>query len=142
VLRSADGTVWHVPNGVVRRVGNHSQVWSVAVIDVDVAYDTDIERARQLLQQAAAEVCEREEIAPQIIEPPTVLGVEALAADGVTLRLTVKVNPGEQWNLQRILREHIKLVFDEAAIEIPFPQRTVWMRPDATLREPTAEKTL
>jgi small-conductance mechanosensitive channel len=142
VLRSVDGTVWHVPNGVVRRVGNLSQVWSVAVIDVDVAYDTDIEQARRLLQQAAIEVCEREEIAPQIVEPPTVLGVEALAADGVTLRLTVKVKPGTQWPLQRMLREHVKSVFDQASIEIPFPQRTVWMKADAPRQQPTPEETL
>jgi len=128
VLRGIDGTVWHVPNGVVQRVGNRSQLWSVALIDVDVAYDTEVERARRLLERAAQEVCEREDFASHIVEPPVVLGVEALGADGITLRLTVKVQPGTQWDLQRALREHIKHVFDGAAIEIPFPQRTVWMR--------------
>ena len=128
VLRGVDGTVWHVPNGVVQRVGNRSQLWSVALIDVDVAYDTEIDRARQLLQRAALEICARDDMAPDIVEPPTVLGVEALGADGVKLRLTIKVKPGTQWDIQRALREHIKLVFDEAAIEIPFPQRTVWIR--------------
>jgi small conductance mechanosensitive channel len=128
VLRSLDGTVWHVPNGVVQRVGNRSQLWSVAVIDVDVAYHTDLVRARDLLHRAASEVCELEEFADDVLEPPTVLGVESLGADGVTLRLTVKVSPGTQWALQRALREHVKRVFDDEAIEIPFPQRTVWMR--------------
>ena len=66
-----------------------------------------------------------------MIEPPIVLGVESLGADGITLRLTVKVEPGTQWTLQRALREHVKTVFDAAAIEIPFPQRTVWIRSDA-----------
>ena len=56
VVRSVDGTVWHVPNGVVQRVGNRSQLWSVAVIDVDVAYDTDLERARTLLHEARCPV--------------------------------------------------------------------------------------
>lgn len=132
VLRGIDGTVWHVPNGVVQRVGNRSQLWSVAVLDVDVAYDTEIDRARGLLQRAAEEVCQRDELAPDIVEPPRVLGVEALGADGITLRLIVKVMPGTQWDLQRALREHVKMVFDEAAIEIPFPQRTVWMRAEQT----------
>jgi small conductance mechanosensitive channel len=128
VLRALDGTVWHVPNGVVQRVGNRSQLWSVAVIDVDVAYDTDLDRARELLEQAATEVCERPEFVDRILEPPVVLGVEALAADGISIRLTVKVTPGAQWDLQRAIRQHVKDVFDAAAIEIPFPQRTVWMR--------------
>jgi small conductance mechanosensitive channel len=128
VLRGIDGTVWHVPNGVVQRVGNRSQLWSVALLDVDVAYETDLGRARELLHQAAAEVCESDQFSDAVIEPPTVLGVEALGADGVTLRLTVRVEPGTQWDLQRALREHIKSVYDSAGIEIPFPQRTVWMR--------------
>jgi moderate conductance mechanosensitive channel len=128
VLRSLDGTVWHVPNGVVQRVGNRSQLWSVAVIDVDVAYDTDLDRARELLQQAATEVCERPDFSDRVLEPPVVLGVEALAADGISIRLTVKVTPGAQWELQRAIRQHVKDVFDAAAIVIPFPQRTVWMR--------------
>ena len=130
VLRSLDGTVWHVPNGVVQRVGNRSQLWSVAVIDVDVAYDTDLERARELLRSAAEQVCDREEFAESVLEPPVVLGVEALAADGISIRSTVKVAPGSQWELQRAIREHVKRVFDDAGIEIPFPQRTVWMRVD------------
>jgi small conductance mechanosensitive channel len=130
VLRALDGTVWHVPNGVVQRVGNKSQLWSVAVIDVDVAYDSDLEQARTLLQQAADEVCETEHFQEQVLEPPQVLGVEALAADGISIRLTVKVTPGAQWELQRAIRQHVKDVFDRSGIEIPFPQRTVWMRVD------------
>lgn len=134
VLRGIDGTVWHVPNGVVQRVGNKSQLWSVALLDVDVAYETDLVRARDLLHAAATEVCEREEFATQVLEAPMVLGVETLGADGVTLRLTVKVEPGTQWSLQRAMREHVKTVFDRERIEIPFPQRTVWMRvePDSS----------
>jgi small conductance mechanosensitive channel len=128
VLRGIDGTVWHVPNGVVQRVGNKSQLWSVALLDVDVAYHTDIARATELLHAAATEVCESDDFAEAVIESPTVLGVEALGADGVTLRLTVKVQPGTQWTLQRALRERVKRAYDDAEIEIPFPQRTVWMR--------------
>jgi small conductance mechanosensitive channel len=55
-----------------------------------------------------------------------VLGVEALGLDGVTLRLTVKVSPGSQWNLQRALREAIKVALDAHGVAIP--QRTVWTR--------------
>ncbi len=128
VLRGIDGTVWHVPNGVVQRVGNKSQLWSVAVVDVDVAYDSDLARARELLHRAAQEVCERPEFEARVHEPPMVLGVEALAADGITLRLTVRVDPGSQWELQRAIREHVKQTFDDEGVEIPFPQRTIWMR--------------
>jgi small-conductance mechanosensitive channel len=128
VLRGFDGTMWHVPNGVVQRVGNKSQLWSVAVLDASVAYRTDLASARELLHRAADEVCQSAEFRNSVIEAPEVLGVESLGVDGVTLRLTVKVEPGTQWALQRALREHLKQVFDSAGIEIPFPQRTVWTR--------------
>lgn len=127
-LRALDGTVWHVPNGVVQRVGNRSQIWSVAVVDVDVAYETDLVAARTILHEAADEVCRRDDFAESIIDPPEVLGVERLGADGVTLRLVVKTAPGTQWALQRAIREAVKAAFDGSGIEIPFPQRTVWMR--------------
>jgi len=41
-LRDVEGTVWHVPNGQIVRVGNKSQEWSRALLDVQVAYDTDV----------------------------------------------------------------------------------------------------
>jgi len=128
VVRSVDGTVWHVPNGEVHRVGNMSQLWSVALIDIDVAYDADLPGVRDILVEAANAVCESEEWRTQVLEAPDVLGVETLGADGITMRLVVKTVPGAQWQLQRVLREALKHALDDAAVEIPFPQRTIWMR--------------
>lgn len=131
VLRGLDGTVWHVPNGEVQRVGNKSQLWSVAVVDVDVAYDSDLDRTRELMLSSANEVCGAPDWADDVLDEPTVLGVEALGADGVTMRMIVTTTPGSQWALQRRLREALKRSFDDAGIEIPFPQRTLWLRGDA-----------
>lgn len=128
VLRGIDGTVWHVPNGVVQRVGNKSQLWSVALVDIDVAYDTDLAKAQEALLATATDVCTSDRFADVVLEEPEILGVEALGADGITLRLIVRVEPGAQWALQRSIREAVKHRFDTDDIEIPFPQRTVWMR--------------
>lgn len=135
VLRGIDGTVWHVPNGEVQRVGNMSQHWSVAVVDVTVAYDADLERVHTVIHDAAAQVCESEEFAASVLEAPEVLGVEALVADGVTIRLLVKTTPGVQWKLQRALRQTIKEHLDRYGIRIPFPQRTVWMHAEQAQRQ-------
>jgi moderate conductance mechanosensitive channel len=130
VLRGLDGTVWHVPNGNVTRVGNRSQLWSVALVDVDVAYNCDLATARRVILDCATQVVESEEWSSVVIDPPQLLGVEALGADGITIRVTIKVEPGAQWALQRALREAFKAALDDAGIEIPFPQRTVWVRRD------------
>ena len=132
VLRSLDGTVWHVPNGEVQRVGNKSQLWSIALVDIDVAYDSDIAAAKNLMLSTATEVCTSKQWSPDVLDEPIVLGVESLGADGITLRMIVKTSPGSQWALQRELREALKASYDNAGIEIPFPQRTVWVRSNAT----------
>ncbi|MBV1894645.1 MAG: mechanosensitive ion channel family protein [Ilumatobacteraceae bacterium] len=128
VLRGVDGTVWHVPNGEVQRVGNRSQLWSVALIDIDVAYDCDLAVARRVILDSAMTTCASEEWSDVVIDAPELLGVEALGADGITIRLTARTKPGVQWALQRALREHLKIALDDAGIDIPFPQRTVWVR--------------
>jgi len=128
-LRDVNGTVWYVPNGEIQRVGNCSQLWSRAVIDVDVSYDTDLEEAQQVLLKVATELWEEQVPERTIIGEPEFWGVESFAADGVTVRLVVKTEPTEQWAVARELRGRIKVAFDEAGIEIPFPQRTVWLKP-------------
>ncbi len=131
VLRGLDGTVWHVPNGEVTRVGNKSQLWSVALVDVSVAYDSDLATARQVILDCASDLAQNDEWSGVVLDPPQLLGVEALAADGITIRVTIKVEPGAQWGLQRALREALKAALDDAGIEIPFPQRTIWVRREA-----------
>jgi small-conductance mechanosensitive channel len=126
-LRSVDGTVWHVPNGEIRRVGNMSQHWSRALLDVDVAYDTDLAHARTVIKRVADELWSE---GTDILEEPDLWGVESLGQHAVTLRLVVKTRPSRQWVVSRALREEIKRAFDAEGIEIPFPQQTVWMRAD------------
>jgi len=125
-LRSVDGTVWHVPNGDIRRVGNMSQLWSRALLDIEVAYGTDLDHAKAVIERVAGEVAAEDKA---VLEPPELWGVEQLGANGVTLRLVVKTTPSEQWRVSRLLRERIKAAFDAEGIEIPFPQQQVWVRP-------------
>jgi small conductance mechanosensitive channel len=125
-LRAIDGTVWHVPNGEIRRVGNMSQHWSRALLDIEVAYDTVVAHARSVIKRVADAVWAEDD---GVLEEPELWGVEQLGANGVMLRLVVKTTPSQQWRVSRQLRERIKAAFDEEGIEIPFPQQTVWHKP-------------
>jgi moderate conductance mechanosensitive channel len=124
-LRAVDGTVWHVPNGEILKVGNMSQNWSRALIDFEVAYATDLGKARDVIKEVAEEIWG--ERPNDVLEEPEVWGVEALGASGIAIRLVVKTRPSEQWRVMRLLRERVKERFDEAGIEIPFPQQTIWI---------------
>ncbi len=118
-LRDVEGIVWHVPNGEVRRVGNKSQQWSRAILDVPVAYDSDVEVATDAIKAAADSMWHDERWSTRIIDEPEVLGVESIAATGITIRLAVKTLPAEQWKVARELRVRIKAELDEAGIERP-----------------------
>jgi moderate conductance mechanosensitive channel len=123
ILRGPDGTLWHVPNGQVVRVGNRSAPWTVAMVDVVVGPGADIELASRLVGETATRVCESDQFAPDVLEAPELLGVESITAEGVTLRLRIKTRPGSQFAIQRALREAIKDALDAA--EVP-PPRLPW----------------
>ena len=127
-LRSVNGTVWHVPNGTILRVGNMSQQWARALLDVSVAYGSDVDEASRIIKATADELWRERDWSHQILEEPELWGIESLDADGIAIRLVVKTSPSQQFAVMRELRRRIKRSLDEAGIEIPFPQRTVWVR--------------
>jgi small conductance mechanosensitive channel len=127
ILRDLEGTVWYVPNGEIRRVGNKSYQWARALLDIGVAYDEDVTKASQVIKQVADDLWTERCPQTTIIEEPEVWGVEDLGADAVVIRLAVKTSPGQQWAVSRELRARIKHALDDAGIVIPFPQQTVWL---------------
>jgi small-conductance mechanosensitive channel len=126
-LRDLNGTVWYVRNGEIIRVGNKSQGWARAVIDVAVAYEEDVGRVRDLLKAAAHELWEDEKWRDLILEEPEVWGVEALSVDSVVIRVVVKTQPLKQWDIARELRAQIKRKFDEHGVELPVPHRSMFL---------------
>ena len=126
-IRDVEGVVWHVPNGEIRRVGNKSQQWARAVLDIPVAYDTDISAASRVIKATADEMWHEEQYATLILGEPEVWGVEDLGARGILIRLVVKTQPLEQWKVARELRARVKAAFDAAGIEMPAAARAVWV---------------
>lgn len=127
-IRSVDGTLWHVPNGTISRVGNKSQEWSRALLDVEVAYGVDLDRAQQAIKDAADSVWNDPEYKESVLEEPEVWGVEKLDATGVAIRLVVKTKPADQWRVLRALRQRINQSFNDAGIATPGSQG-VWIQP-------------
>jgi small conductance mechanosensitive channel len=106
-LRSVDGTVWFVPNGEIRRVGNSSMEWSRALIDVLVPYDVDVQQAAAAILEEANAVAADVAWKDFILEPPEMWGVQAMDKDALSLRLVVKTAPREQYPVARELRTRI-----------------------------------
>jgi small-conductance mechanosensitive channel len=130
-IRSVEGTVWHVPNGTIDRVGNMSQQWARALLDVEVAYGTEVDDAQRVIKSIADGVAQDPEWRGRILEAPEVWGIESLGPDAISIRLVVKTRPGDQFPVMRELRRRLSEAFLREGIEMPFPQRSVWVRRDA-----------
>jgi small conductance mechanosensitive channel len=140
-LRDLNGTVWYVPNGEIMRVGNMSQNWARAVVDVNVGFREDLVRVQRVLREVAHDMWEDEDFKDVIIEEPEVTGVEMFTPEAITLRVLIKTAPMEQWAVARALRQRIKARFDHEGIEIPLPQRVMWHREETrTGSSPTGEE--
>jgi small conductance mechanosensitive channel len=127
-IRDVNGAVWYFPNGEIRRVCNQSQQWARSVLDIAVAYGTDIDRAIAVILEAAESLWQERPEHATLLEKPEVWGVQDLGDDSVAIRLVVKTEPGEQWAAGREIRRRILERFEAAGIEIPFPQRSVHIR--------------
>lgn len=129
-LRDVNGVVWYARNGEVVRVGNESQGWARVVLDVGISPREDITAVRGLLKQTADDLRIDPEWADFVVEEPEVWGVESVSPDAVVIRVVVKTKPSERPNVARELRARIKASFDANGVEMPFPQNSVWMRPE------------
>jgi moderate conductance mechanosensitive channel len=118
-LRDVNGTVWYVRNGEILRVGNKSQGYAVAVVDVPVGHSADITTATDLLTRVVAERVAAPDVTEDVLEPPEVLGIERVGPEGITLRVTVRVNPGRQFAVQRALHGAIADAFDDNGVPRP-----------------------
>jgi len=118
-LRDVEGVVWHVPNGEIKRVGNKSQQWSRALLDIEVDRDTDVASATRVIKQTADAMWGDEGWRDAILTEPDVWGVEELGAQSMKIRLVVQTIPLEQWRVARELRARIKAALDEAGVATP-----------------------
>jgi small-conductance mechanosensitive channel len=124
-LRDVEGTVWHIRNGEISRVGNKSQGWARALVDVPLALDTDVPAARALILEVAEGLWNDPDFEGHVIEQPEVWGLEAMGADGLLLRVVLKTAPLNQWGVERELRERLIEAFNEHGVAIGVPQRAV-----------------
>jgi moderate conductance mechanosensitive channel len=124
-LRSLDGTLWYVRNGEILRVGNMTQGWSRAVVEVRVLAVEDVPRVRDLMLAVGAEVQADPELGHLVLEDPEVAGIEDLTAEGALLRLLVKTAPSKQWEVARALRAGVRERMSAQGIEMALPRREV-----------------
>lgn len=117
-LRGADGEIWYVRNGEVKRIGNLSQGWSTAGVDVTVRSDEDLVKVKETLAEAGLAMSKDEPWNEMLWGPVEVLGLDSVLLDSMVVRVSAKTMPGKALTVERELRWRIKQAFDEAGIRI------------------------
>ncbi|OBS00295.1 mechanosensitive ion channel protein MscS [Mycobacterium gordonae] len=103
-LRSADGEVFTVPNGQIVKSVNLSKDWARAVVDIPVSTNADLNRVNEVLHQECERAQDNPLLGELLLDSPTVMGVESIEVDTVTLRLVARTLPGKQFEAGRLLR--------------------------------------
>ncbi len=120
-LRDAGGMTWYVRNGEILRVGNKTQGWSTATVDVPIAYDQDVERAISVIRDVVSVMDDDEAWSDVLLEEPEVVGIESITNGVVTIRIVAKTVANQQYGLQREMRERVKRALDAAGVRSPQP---------------------
>lgn len=115
VLRNLEGQVHVIPNGNIHMVTVLTKEWARAVVDVTVPHKENLANVFQVLQGVGSRLAQ--DMQHQVLEQPTILGVEKLDDSGVTIRVVVKTSPLQQFEVTREWRRRIKDEFDKAGID-------------------------
>jgi small conductance mechanosensitive channel len=124
-IRDLSGTLWYVRNGEVLRVGNMTQGWSKAFVEILVGLDEDVTHAVELVRAAAAELGEDPELARLLLAEAEVTGFEDLTGESIRLRAMIRVAPAKQWLIQRELRARIVRRFRDEGVSLALPRREI-----------------
>jgi moderate conductance mechanosensitive channel len=115
-LRDDDGVLWYVPNGSITRVGNKSQGWAAARIEVPVAYTEDLEAVQELLRSTADALAQDSDWREDILDEPAGATLEAMTPDAALMRVQLRTQPLRQANVARELRLRVKRALDDAGV--------------------------
>lgn len=117
ILKDFTGDLHLIPNGSIKEVTNHSRNNIRFIVDVEIAYEEDIDHAIEVISETCKEF---KEIHDEVPQPIDIWGVNSLGNSGVTIRVVGFSIPMHQWSMERKLRKAIKEAMDREKIEIPY----------------------
>ncbi|MBD2416418.1 mechanosensitive ion channel family protein [Anabaena cylindrica FACHB-243] len=126
-VRDAEGRLITIPNSEVKIVANLSSRWSRADLTIPVSYQANIDEALQLIEDVAVKMNQEPFWKRQIIEKPSILGIDNFSDRGMMIRVWIKTQPLKQWDVAREYRRRLKIALDQADISIPIPQQAIWI---------------
>lgn len=124
-IRDVNGTLWHVRNGEILRVGNRTQGWARVIIDLPVPYHADLDAVKEAILVTAKELAGDPQWRRKVIETPEIWGIESITAEALVVRLVMKTRSLDQWAVARELRLRLKRTLDDLGVNVPSLNRMV-----------------
>lgn len=118
LLRDLDGTVHYIPNGLITTVSNLTRQWARINLDVGVAYGSDIDKVKELIDKVGEEMAKDSYLGPLITEPPHFERIDSFTPAGIVIKIFGTTRPTRQWEVMGELRRRILRAFAENEIEI------------------------
>lgn len=128
-LRDYEGVVHFVPNSAISVVTNYSRNFIYAVMDVCVAYKTDLNHLNQTLIKVAKGMREDPKFANLILDDLEIAGLDSFGESSIIVKCRIKVDTNSQMLIKREFQGKLKLAFEQEEIEIPFPQLVIQQQP-------------
>jgi small conductance mechanosensitive channel len=120
-IKSFKGDVLAIANGKIDSIINHSLESSLAVVDINVPFETDINKVIALISKNQQLIEEQLENIAGNLE---VLGVQDIGTNGLIVRVVIKTLPEKHYNVERKLKQLLKELLEKNKISIPY-QRLV-----------------
>ena len=134
----ADGEVFTIPNGQIVKTVNLSKDWARAVVDIPVPTSADLSLVNDVLRQVCEHARDDKVLGELLLDAPTLMGVESIEVDAVTLRLVARTLPGKQFEAGRRLRALVVRALARAGV-VTRADRVRW-EPSSTPRRLRAPK--
>lgn len=118
-VQAYTGEIKIISNRNISEVINYSLDKTLAVVDMAVSYESNLDEVEKVLKMACTQLNEDYDL---LVEEPEVLGVQSLDDSAVVFRVIGKCKPAKHLIVERYMKKELKKALDKNKIKIPYPQ--------------------
>lgn len=130
-LKDMDGNIHHVPHGEIKKVTNMTKDFSKVNLNIGVAYETDLEQLEDVINTVGLSLTQDPDWQEKLLSAPKFLRVQDFADNAIIVKIVADTQPTYQWAITGEIRKRLKIAFDRAGIQMPYPQRVIHVVPAA-----------
>lgn len=114
-----------IPNGDITQVTNYSVHNGLALVDINIPYESSVEDAEKIINEVAATLPEKYDF---ILSIPEIIGVQDLETSHYTIRVIADTKPGYQWAGGRNIRKEMQDQLYKSGIDLPAPRIVMYSK--------------